>query len=167
MEVKAISRYVRISPQKVRKIADAIKGKPVETALEILKFMPQKAAAILEKTIQSAAANADQKEALSLLNLMEETLVLFKQSSEFHEGIRFIVQMDHSVMIHANKKQFIQVLGMAKTREVFFTGRNYQGQELLDMGLVDHLVPRSELVETTYRMAEEIAGNAPLSLKGS
>jgi len=64
-------------------------------------------------------------------------------------------------------KQFIQVLGMAKTREVFFTGRNYQGRELLDMGLVDHLVPRSELVETTYCMAEEIARNAPLSLKGS
>ena len=41
------------------------------------------------------------------------------------------------------------------------------GQQLLDMGLVDHLVPRSELVETTYRLAEEIASNAPLSLKGS
>jgi enoyl-CoA hydratase/carnithine racemase len=64
-------------------------------------------------------------------------------------------------------KQFIEVLGMAKTREVFFTGRTYQGRQLLDMGLVDHLVPRSELVETTYRLAEEIASNAPLSLKGS
>ncbi len=64
-------------------------------------------------------------------------------------------------------KQFIQVLGMARTREIFFAGRTYQGRELLDMGLVDHLVPRADLVETTYRMAEEIAGNAPLSLKGS
>jgi enoyl-CoA hydratase/carnithine racemase len=64
-------------------------------------------------------------------------------------------------------KQFIQVLGMAKTRQVFFTGRNFEGQELLDMGLVDWLVPRAELKEKTYRMAEEIAGNAPLSLKGS
>ena len=63
--------------------------------------------------------------------------------------------------------QFIQVLGMAKTREVFFTGRTYQGRQLLEMGLVDYLVPRSELRETTYRMAEEIAGNAPLSLKGT
>ena len=64
-------------------------------------------------------------------------------------------------------RQFIHVLGMAKTREVFFTGKTYHGQELLDMGLVDHLVPRSELEETTCRMAEEIAGNAPLSLKGT
>lgn len=64
-------------------------------------------------------------------------------------------------------KQFIHVLGMARTREIFFGARNYQGQALLDMGLVDHLVPRSELAETAYGMAEEIAGNAPLSLKGS
>ena len=64
-------------------------------------------------------------------------------------------------------RQFIHVLGMARTREVFFAAKNYQGQELLDMGLVDHLVPRSKLKETTYRMAEEIAGNAPLSVKGS
>ena len=64
-------------------------------------------------------------------------------------------------------RQFIHVLGMARTREIFFTGKTYQGQELLDMGLVDHLVSRAELADTTYRMAEEIAGNAPLSLKGS
>ena len=64
-------------------------------------------------------------------------------------------------------RQFIHVLGMGKTREVFFTGKTYQGQELLDMGLVDHLVPGSELQATAYGMAEEIAENAPLSLKGS
>jgi enoyl-CoA hydratase/carnithine racemase len=64
-------------------------------------------------------------------------------------------------------RQFVEVLGMARTREVFFAGRTYQGQQLLDMGLVDHLVPRSELAETTYRLAQEIASNAPLSLKGS
>ena len=66
MEVKAISRYVRISPQKVRLIADAIKGKQVETGLNILKFMPQKAAGIVEKVVQSAAANADHNHGLWL-----------------------------------------------------------------------------------------------------
>ena len=38
MEVKSVSKYVRISPQKVRKLVSAIKGKPVEAGLEILKF---------------------------------------------------------------------------------------------------------------------------------
>jgi large subunit ribosomal protein L22 len=60
MEVKAVSKYVRISPQKVRKVVGAIKGKPVETGLEALEFMPQKAAKILNKIIRSAVANADQ-----------------------------------------------------------------------------------------------------------
>ncbi len=60
MEVRAVSKYVRISPQKVRKVIGGIKGKPVESGLQKLKFMPQKAANILEKIIRSAVANADQ-----------------------------------------------------------------------------------------------------------
>jgi large subunit ribosomal protein L22 len=40
MEVKAVARYVRISPMKVRMLADAIKGRPVDKALDTLKFMP-------------------------------------------------------------------------------------------------------------------------------
>ncbi len=60
MEVRAVSKYVRISPRKVRKLVDAVKGKPVENGLQTLKFMPQKAAGILGKVLQSAVANADQ-----------------------------------------------------------------------------------------------------------
>jgi len=60
MEVRAVSKYVRISPQKVRKVVGDLKGKPVESGLQKLKFMPQKAANILEKVIRSAVANADQ-----------------------------------------------------------------------------------------------------------
>ena len=60
MEVRAVSKYVRISPRKVHKVIDAVKGKPVESGLQKLKFMPQKAASILEKIIRSAVANADQ-----------------------------------------------------------------------------------------------------------
>jgi large subunit ribosomal protein L22 len=60
MEVRAVSKYVRISPQKVRKLVDAVKGKPVESALDALKFMPLKAAGLVEKVMRSAVANADQ-----------------------------------------------------------------------------------------------------------
>jgi large subunit ribosomal protein L22 len=60
MEVKAVAKYVRISPVKVRRLIHAIKGKPVEAGLNILKFMPQKAAGIVEKTVRSAVSNADQ-----------------------------------------------------------------------------------------------------------
>ena len=60
MEVRAVSKYVRISPNKVRKVIGGIKGEPVESGLQKLKFMPQKSANILEKIIRSAVANADQ-----------------------------------------------------------------------------------------------------------
>ncbi|MCW7752441.1 50S ribosomal protein L22 [Desulfobotulus sp. H1] len=62
MEVKAVTRYARISPQKVRMIIDAVKGKPVDAGINVLHFMPQKAAGILGKTLKSAVANADQQE---------------------------------------------------------------------------------------------------------
>ena len=66
MEVKAVARYVRISPLKVRKIVGAVKGKPVEAGINSLKFMPQKAAAIVEKTLRSAVANADHNNELDV-----------------------------------------------------------------------------------------------------
>ena len=59
MQVRATSKYVRISPSKVQKLVGAVKGKPVESGIQILNFMPQKAASILEKVIRSAVANAD------------------------------------------------------------------------------------------------------------
>ena len=61
MEVKSIARFIRISPTKVRKVAVAVKGKPVEEALNVLGFMPQRSARILAKVIRSAVANADQQ----------------------------------------------------------------------------------------------------------
>jgi large subunit ribosomal protein L22 len=61
MESKAVSRYARVSSLKVLKVSAAVKGRPVGDALNILKFMPQKAAKMLEKVIRSAVANADQK----------------------------------------------------------------------------------------------------------
>ena len=70
IEVKAISKHVRISPQKVRKLIGVVKGKSVETGLEILKFMPQKSAGIVEKVIRSAVANADQNPDIDIDSLI-------------------------------------------------------------------------------------------------
>ena len=75
MEVKAVSRYVRISPQKVRKLIGAIRGMPVQKALDSLKFMPQKSAKILSKVIQSAAANADQHPDIDVDTLVIENVL--------------------------------------------------------------------------------------------
>lgn len=62
--------------------------------------------------------------------------------------------------------QLARVVGMARAREIFFTGRTYRGAEVLAMGLVGRLVPRAELRATAFALADEIAGNAPLALRG-
>ncbi|MGI6574330.1 MAG: 50S ribosomal protein L22 [bacterium] len=58
MEAKAVARYIRIAPRKVRIVADLIRGKDLGEALAILKYTPKRAAKVLEKVVLSAAANA-------------------------------------------------------------------------------------------------------------
>ncbi len=58
MEIKAVSRYVRMSPRKIRRVADLIKGEPVDKALGILQFTHKAASKALYKTLKSAASNA-------------------------------------------------------------------------------------------------------------
>jgi len=59
METAAKLRYAIISPQKVRLVADQIRGLPVARALELLEFSPRKASAIMRKVVDSAIANAE------------------------------------------------------------------------------------------------------------
>jgi enoyl-CoA hydratase len=63
-------------------------------------------------------------------------------------------------------QKFINVIGLANTKEIFFTGRFYAIEQAREMGMVNYVVPKSELHSFTYDMAQEIATNAPLSLKG-
>ncbi len=76
MEVKAIAKYVRISPYKVRKIVGNFKGKPVEFSLNQLKFMPQKAAGIVEKIVRSAVANADHNAGIDVDSLIVKNIII-------------------------------------------------------------------------------------------
>ena len=59
METNAILRGVRLSPQKGRLVADQVRGKPVDQALNILAFSPKKGAGIIKKVLESAIANAE------------------------------------------------------------------------------------------------------------
>jgi large subunit ribosomal protein L22 len=69
-EVKAVHRHARISSQKVQQLIGAVKGKPVETGLNTLRFMPQKGARVLEKILLSAVANADHNLGLDIDDLI-------------------------------------------------------------------------------------------------
>lgn len=59
MEAKAIAKYVRTSSRKAGQICSLVRGKNVDEALAILKYMPQKSAGIIAKVVKSAAANAE------------------------------------------------------------------------------------------------------------
>lgn len=59
MEVKAIAKNLKVSPRKVRPILDLIRGKRVEEALPILRFLPSPTARVVSKVVRSAAANAE------------------------------------------------------------------------------------------------------------
>src|SRR3954469_13275577 len=59
MEVRSIYRYAKISPFKVREVTREIQGLPVAAALDVLAFTPKKAAFLINKTLKSAIANAE------------------------------------------------------------------------------------------------------------
>jgi large subunit ribosomal protein L22 len=59
MQVSAHLREVRLSPQKARLVVDKVRGKTVEQALDILNYLPQKAAYFVAKALNSAIANAE------------------------------------------------------------------------------------------------------------
>ncbi len=62
MEVRAVAKRLRISPQKARRVADQVRGKPVAAAIDILNFSNQKGALLVRKVLESAIANAENNE---------------------------------------------------------------------------------------------------------
>jgi large subunit ribosomal protein L22 len=76
METKAVAKYIRITPQKARLIADVVRGMDANTAITTLKFMPKKGAKILKKVIESAVANADQTNTIDVDTLYVKTILI-------------------------------------------------------------------------------------------
>src|ERR1700722_2742263 len=69
MEVKAKISFARMAPRKIRLVADLVRGKDVNDAINILTFTNKKSAPMLVKLLKSAVANADQKKTIDLDNL--------------------------------------------------------------------------------------------------
>ncbi|MDQ4041172.1 MAG: enoyl-CoA hydratase-related protein [Actinomycetota bacterium] len=71
------------------------------------------------------------------------------------------------VYSHTGIQKFLDVVGAARTRELFLVGRNVAVEDALTWGLVNAVVPEEELEERSLALAAEIAANAPLSLRGN
>jgi enoyl-CoA hydratase/carnithine racemase len=68
---------------------------------------------------------------------------------------------------HTGILKFLDTVGPARTRELFFTGRNVAAERAEQIGLVHEVAPAAELADQAVALAAEIAGNAPLSLSGN
>ncbi len=70
MAYEAVHRFARISARKVRPLADLIRGKFADDALDILRYQPHRGARLLEKVLRSALANAEDRRATNLEHLV-------------------------------------------------------------------------------------------------
>ncbi len=76
MEVRSIYRYAKISPFKVREVTREIQGLPVSAALDLVAFSPKKAATLVNKTLKSAVANAENNANLKVDGLVVKEAVV-------------------------------------------------------------------------------------------
>ncbi len=81
MEARAVAKYIRMSPKKVRRVANVVRGLPVNEALAVLRVLPQRGARVIEKVIRSAVANAEHN-----LELDPDTLVVARISVDRGPG---------------------------------------------------------------------------------
>lgn len=78
METKAVLRGVRLSAQKGRLVADLIRGKKVDQALDILTYTPKKGAAIIKRVLESAIANAEHNDGADIDELKVASIYVEK-----------------------------------------------------------------------------------------
>ncbi len=110
MEVRAVGKYLRVSPYKVRLIADMVRGKKVEDALTILKFLPKKSGRLINKTLRSAVANAENTQAIDVDTLVIKTILVDEgpklkrwRPRAMGRATRILKRTSHITMVLAEK----------------------------------------------------------------
>ena len=110
MHATAILKYVRLSAQKGRLVADQVRGLPVARALEILQFSPRKAASHVRKVLESAIANAEHNEGADVDEL-KVTKVFVNEGPSYKRmsprakgrGNRILKRTSHITVVVGNK----------------------------------------------------------------
>ena len=97
MPYKATHRFARISARKVRPLANLVRGKYADEALDILRYMPHRGARLLEKVIKSALGNAEDQRAANVADLIVTDCridggPMFKRIRPQARGMAFVVR---------------------------------------------------------------------------
>ena len=124
MEVRSIHRYARISPFKAREVTREIQGLPVSAALDILAFTPKKAAFLINKTLKSAIANAENNANLKAEGLLVKEAVVgegptFKrmQTRARGSGSRILKRTSHIRIVLTDEKPEKDEKAAEKTKD--------------------------------------------------
>ncbi len=97
MAYQAVHRFARISARKVRPLADLIRGKHADEALDLLRYQPQRSARLLEKVLRSALSNAEDRRASSIGDLVVTDVridggPMFKRIRPRAHGMAFMIK---------------------------------------------------------------------------
>ena len=76
MQTQAVLKFVRLSPQKARLVADQVRGQKVDQALNLLKFSQNRASGIIRKVLESAIANAENNNGADVDALKVKTIMV-------------------------------------------------------------------------------------------
>ena len=111
METVAKLMNSRISPQKVRLVADQVRGLPIEQALQILTFSPKKAAVLVKKVLESAVANAEHNDGADIDELKVSKIYVDQgptlkrmRARAKGRGTRILKRTSHITVAVAEKK---------------------------------------------------------------
>ena len=110
MEVRAVGKYLRVSPTKVRLVADMVRGKKVDEALTILKFLPKKGGRLINKTLRSALANAENARTIDVDTLFIKVILVDEgprlkrwRPRAMGRATRILKRTSHITMVLAEK----------------------------------------------------------------
>ena len=124
MEVRSIYRFARISPFKAREVTREIQGLPVSAALDVLALTPKKAAFLINKTLKSAIANAENNANLKVDGLLVKEAVVgegptFKrmQTRARGSGSRILKRTSHIRIVLTDEKPEREHKATEKTEE--------------------------------------------------
>jgi large subunit ribosomal protein L22 len=110
MEVRAVEKYIRVSPHKARLVADLVRGKAVSEALMVLKFTLKKSSRLINKALRSAIANAENTHAIDVDNLYIKTICIDDgprlkrwRPRAMGRATRILKRMSHITVVLAEK----------------------------------------------------------------
>lgn len=110
MEVRAVGKYLRVSPFKARHVADLVRGKKIGEALTILKFTPKKGSRLINKTLRSAVSNAENTKSIDVETLYVKTILVDEaprlkrwRPRAMGRATRIIKRMSHVTVVLAER----------------------------------------------------------------